>query len=73
MCGAIPPDIPFRTTAAAFPLATLTAWRMIVSKARVQAGEDVLIWGIGGGVALAALQLCRMLGARTWVTSSGSD
>lgn len=68
---AIPRHIPF-TEAAAFPLATLTAWRMIVSKARVQAGEEVLIWGIGGGVALAALQLCRMLGARTWVTS-GSD
>src|SRR5256885_6674811 len=34
--------------AAAFPLATLTAWRMLVSRARVQPGEHVLIWGIGG-------------------------
>jgi NADPH:quinone reductase-like Zn-dependent oxidoreductase len=58
--------------AAAFPLATLTAWRMVVSRARVSAGDDVLIWGIGGGVALAALQICKQIGATVWVTS-GSD
>lgn len=68
---AIPERIPM-TEAAAFPLASLTAWRMVVSKARVQAGENVLIWGIGGGVALSALQICKGLGARVWVTS-GSD
>jgi NADPH:quinone reductase-like Zn-dependent oxidoreductase len=59
--------------AAAFPLATLTAWRMMVSRARVKAGEDVLIWGIGGGVALAALQICKNIGARVWVVSSSDD
>lgn len=58
--------------AAAFSLATLTAWRMLVSRARIQAGENVLIWGIGGGVALAALQIAGLFGARTIVTS-GSD
>jgi NADPH:quinone reductase-like Zn-dependent oxidoreductase len=58
--------------AAAFPLATLTAWRMVVSRARVTAGEHVLIWGIGGGVALAALQIAKQRGAHVWVTS-GSD
>ncbi len=58
--------------AAAFPLATLTAWRMVVTRARVRAGDRVLIWGIGGGVALAALQICKALGAEVWVTS-GSD
>ena len=58
--------------AAAFTLATLTAWRMIVSRARVRAGEDVLIWGISGGVALAALQICKQIGARVWAVS-GSD
>jgi NADPH:quinone reductase-like Zn-dependent oxidoreductase len=56
--------------AAAFSLATLTAWRMIVTRARVRAGESVLIWGIGGGVAIAALQICKQIGARVWVTSS---
>jgi NADPH:quinone reductase-like Zn-dependent oxidoreductase len=58
--------------AAAFSLATLTAWRMLTTRARVTAGETVLIWGIGGGVAIAALQIARLLGARTIVTS-GSD
>src|SRR5256884_7578718 len=37
--------------AAAFSLVTLTAWRMVVTRARVVSGETVLIWGIGGGVA----------------------
>ena len=57
---------------AAFTLSTLTAWRMLVSRARVMAGEHVLIWGIGGGVALACLQICKMLGAYVTVVS-GSD
>lgn len=55
--------------AAAFPLATLTAWRMLVSRARLRPGETVLIWGIGGGVAQAALQVARLAGATTIVTS----
>jgi NADPH:quinone reductase-like Zn-dependent oxidoreductase len=59
-------------SAAAFSLATLTAWRMVVTRARLQAGEQVLIQGIGGGVALAALQIAKLRGARVWVTS-GSD
>jgi NADPH:quinone reductase-like Zn-dependent oxidoreductase len=58
---------------AAFTLSTLTAWRMIVSRARVVAGEHVLIWGIGGGVALACLQICKLLGAYVTVTSSSDD
>ena len=56
--------------AAAFPLVTLTAWRMIVTRAELKAGETVLIQGIGGGVALAALQIAKSLGANAWVTSS---
>jgi NADPH:quinone reductase-like Zn-dependent oxidoreductase len=56
--------------AAAYPLATLTAWRMLHTRARVRASDEVLIWGIGGGVALAALQICKNVGARVWVTSS---
>ena len=42
---------------------------MLVSKAKVQAGEWVLIHGIGGGVSLAALQICNSFGARAIVTS----
>ena len=58
---------------AAFPLVFETAFRMLVSKARVREGESVLIWGIGGGVALACLEICRALGVRTIVTSSSSE
>lgn len=58
--------------AATLPTAYLTAWRMVVTKARIQAGDTVLIFGVGGGVSLAALQICRALGARALVTS-GSD
>ena len=68
----IPAEIPF-DRAAAFPLATLTARRMVVTRARVRAGDEVLIWGIGGGVAQQALQLCKQLGARVWVTSGSDD
>jgi NADPH:quinone reductase-like Zn-dependent oxidoreductase len=57
-------------TAAAFTLATLTAQRMVVTRARVQPGETVLIWGIGGGVAIAALQIAKRAGARVWAISS---
>ena len=56
--------------AAAFPLATLTAWRMLASRAQLRAGETILIWGIGGGVGLAAVQIARLLGARVVATSS---
>ena len=69
---AVRTTVPF-DVAAAFTLATMTAWRMVVSRARVKAGEDVLIWGIGGGVALAALQICKQIGARTWVVSGSDD
>lgn len=56
--------------AAAFPLATLTAWRMLTTRAGLKPGEKILIWGIGGGVALASLAIARHLGASPIVTSS---
>ena len=68
----IPDTIP-RAEAAAFSLATLTAWRMVVSRAVVKPGETVLIWGIGGGVALAALQIAKLRGAKVWVTSGSEE
>ncbi len=54
--------------AAAFSLATLTAWRMLMTRARLRPGETVLIWGSGGGVSQAALQISVLIGARTIVT-----
>ena len=68
----IPPAIT-DISAAAFTLATLTAWRMVVTRARVRSGEQVLIQGIGGGVALAALHICKSLGATVWVTSRSDE
>jgi len=56
--------------AAALPLSHITAWRMLFTRANLQTGETVLIHGIGGGVAIAALQLCNLRGARAIVTSS---
>jgi len=56
--------------AAAFSLVTLTAWRMVVTRAQVRAGETVLVWGIGGGVSLAAMRIAKLFGARVIVTSS---
>ena len=53
---------------AAYPLATVTAWRML-RRARLRAGETCLVVGIGGGVSTAALALARHLGAEVHVTS----
>lgn len=65
-------DLSFET-AAAFPLVYETAYRMLVTRAAVAEGEWVLIWGIGGGVATAAFEICRALGARTVVTSGSEE
>jgi NADPH:quinone reductase-like Zn-dependent oxidoreductase len=61
-------DISFET-AAAFPLVYETAYRMLVTRETVNEGEWALIWGIGGGVATAAFEICRAFGVRTIVTS----
>ena len=56
--------------AGALTVAYLTAWRMLFGKRAVQPGESVLVVGIGGGVAVASLQLALLAGARVFVTSS---
>jgi NADPH:quinone reductase-like Zn-dependent oxidoreductase len=56
--------------AAGFSLVTLTAWRMLTRRAGLRAGETVLVWGIGGGVSLASLQIVNFLGGRAIVTSA---
>jgi len=65
----IPADLSFEE-AAAFPLVFETAYRMLVTRARLEPDEWVLLWGIGSGVSTAGLAIAKALGARTIVTSS---
>ena len=67
------PDALSFEEAAAFPLVFETAYRMLVTRAGLREGEWVFVWGIGGGVATAALQVAKALGARVIVTSSSDD
>lgn len=57
--------------AAAAPLPFLTAWRGLVTRARLGAGESVLVTGASGGVASAAVQIARHLGARVYAVTTG--
>ena len=59
--------------AAAFPLVFETAYRLLATKAQLEEGEWVLLWGIGSGVAGAGLAIAKALGARTLVTSSSDE
>jgi len=58
--------------AAAGILSFLTAWQMVVHKARVQPGDSVLVHGAGSGVGVAAIQIARLHGARV-IATAGSD
>lgn len=58
--------------AAALPLVTVTAWHMLVGRARVQPGEDVLIHAAGSGVGSVGIQVAKLLGARV-IATAGSD
>ena len=64
------PDDADLVAAGALMTGHLTAWRMLFGKKTLQPGESVLIVGIGGGVAVACLQLAKLMGARVFVTSS---
>ncbi len=61
------------TEAAAFPLVFMTAWRMLVTRAELSAGESVLIHGVGGGVSSAALMIATEFGGDCIVTSSSDQ
>ncbi|GAA4412289.1 zinc-binding dehydrogenase [Nibrella viscosa] len=67
------PDYLSFEEAAAMPLGGVTAWRALMTRGRLQAGERVLITGIGGGVALLALQISLAAGAEVWVTSASAE
>jgi NADPH:quinone reductase-like Zn-dependent oxidoreductase len=59
--------------AGSFSLVYVTAWRMLMTRSAVRPGESVLIHGIGGGVATAALQWAKRIGAEVYVTSSSDE
>ena len=58
--------------AASLPLVLLTAWHMLVSRARVRAGDDVLVWGAAGGLGTVAVQIAKLFGARV-IACVGTD
>ena len=58
--------------AAAFPLVFLTAWRMLVTRAALRTGEDVLVWAAGSGVGMAAVQVAKLFGARVIATAGSA-
>lgn len=66
-----PRHLDFEKTAA-LPVAGLTAWRLLFTRCKLKKGEKILITGIGGGVALMAMQLALAAGAEVFVTS-GTD
>lgn len=71
-CFPIPAGLSF-DEAAALPLVYGTVWRMLVTHAELKPGEHVLILGIGGGVAIAALQVAARMGTHIIVTSSDDE
>ena len=67
----IPGDLSF-DEAAAVPLVYTTAWHMLFTRADLKPGEDVLVIGAGSGVGTAAIQICKLVGARV-IASAGAD
>lgn len=68
----IPPGFDF-VTAAAAPLAYQTAWRAVVTRAKIQKGEKALVLGASGGVAVAAIQICHMREAQVYAVTSSAE
>ena len=68
----LPTDFPWESAAAA-PLVFMTAWRLLVSRAAIRPGEDVLILGAGSGVSMAAIQIAKLAGCTVFVTSSSEE
>jgi len=67
------PDAIDYVRAAAFPLTFVTAWHMLVTKARIAGGDDVLILAAGSGVGQAAIQIACLHGARVFATAGSDD
>jgi NADPH:quinone reductase-like Zn-dependent oxidoreductase len=70
-CVPFPENISFEE-AAAFPLVSITAWHMLMTRAQLRAAETVLVLGAGSGVGSAAIQIAKATGARV-IATAGSD
>jgi NADPH:quinone reductase-like Zn-dependent oxidoreductase len=70
-CLPYPENLSFEQ-AAAVPLVFQTAWHMLIARAALQPGEDVLVLGAGSGVGSAAIQIAKFCGARV-IATAGSD
>ena len=70
-CIPIPDSLDY-PGAAAVPVTFVTAWNMLVRQARLAAGEDVLVMGVGSGVGTAAVQIAKLFGARV-IAVAGTD
>ncbi|HLL83194.1 MAG TPA: zinc-binding dehydrogenase [Longimicrobium sp.] len=68
----IPEGLSFEE-AAALPISYQTAWRALLTRARLRPGDDVLVIGASGGTALAAVQIARLAGARVFAVTSGGE
>jgi len=69
---AMPDHVDFPAAAAPL-LAALTAWRMLIHRAKLKAGETVLVVGAGGGVNTMAIQIARLAGATTYVVAGDEE
>lgn len=69
---AMPDDLDFPTAAAPI-LVTLTAWRMLIKRAKLRAGESVLVVGAGGGVNSMAIQIAKLAGAKVYVVAGNAE
>lgn len=58
--------------AASIPLVLLTAWHMLVTRAKLAPGEDLLVWGAGSGIGVMAVQIGKLMGARV-IATAGTD
>ena len=65
-------ELPF-VEASALPIAYLTAWHMLITRAQLRAGDDILILGAGGSVGSAGLQIAKLVGARIFATASTDE
>jgi NADPH:quinone reductase-like Zn-dependent oxidoreductase len=72
MAYQIPDTLSFEE-AAAIPISYQTAWRALIARARLRAGEDVLVLGASGGTAIAAVQIAKLAGARVFAVTSGAQ